>query len=311
MPASDASTANILCAVETYRRPILIKRKDGDKAEEAAGYSIASVFTAPQNRGKGYAGQMMRILHQKIKDGRPIPGEPADSPMANALSFLYSDVGPDFYARHGPMDDDTPGWQVTGLRTTRFDALALAAFLEGPVKAEALYGPALFLISMSDQRLLESELVSPDVAAPAFVVLPTPGTYQWIRDRADHWELAHGRRRHQVWGFSIGQMQSDDFSFVLFTYEGQKGYLRIVRMRIAPGQEHSHGPELLRRVGQVAVEKGFEKVVSWQVPQTILDAVPEAAKGDTADRTDSLSALKTYGGESNMNWMVNEGYAWC
>lgn len=310
VPLSDPTTPDILSSVEFFRRPVLIKRTDDGQVEEAAGYSIASVFTPSEKRGKGYAGQMMRMLHQKIREGSPVPGEPSQPPKDNALSFLYSDVGRDFYAGLG--DGDDAGWQVTGVRTTQWSANALASLsAEASSPATAVTSAELPLIAMIDQSVLERELESPNVSAPAFAVLPTPGTFQWICDRADHWEQTHGRPRHRIWGYTIGELGQPDFSFILFTYEGQKRYIKLTRMRIAPGKEQTHATELLKRVGQSAVNAGFDRVVGWQVAQTVLDALPEPAKGATAERNDSLSALKTYGIEGTMTWVANEGYAWC
>ena len=50
---------------------------------------VASVFTPAQNRGKGYAGLMMRLLADKVREMTGNKG----------FSVLYSDVGPHFTPR--------------------------------------------------------------------------------------------------------------------------------------------------------------------------------------------------------------------
>ena len=76
--------------------------------ESETGYSIASVFCDPAERGKGYAQLMMRWLHDKLSIASP---ELPDTAMPEEygrqdgfLSFLFSDIG-EFYA---PL-----GWQTT------------------------------------------------------------------------------------------------------------------------------------------------------------------------------------------------------
>ena len=98
---SGAGEREIYSACETLRRPFVMKARptgaDGaDVCVEGWGYGIASVFTPPRYRGKGYASFMMERLAAWF-DGL---GNEHDRPAAGGsdsqqvpFSVLYSDVG--------------------------------------------------------------------------------------------------------------------------------------------------------------------------------------------------------------------------
>ncbi|KAH0534034.1 hypothetical protein FGG08_007359, partial [Glutinoglossum americanum] len=80
--AGSMSEPEIYAAVESLRKPVVVKTNNGGLSIEW-GYGIASVFTPPSHRGKKIATWMMRRL-----------GEWLDSEEAGCrFSVLYSDVG--------------------------------------------------------------------------------------------------------------------------------------------------------------------------------------------------------------------------
>ncbi|KAJ7674419.1 hypothetical protein B0H17DRAFT_1081941 [Mycena rosella] len=100
-------------------------------AEAVTCYAIASVFTPPDNRGKGFARHMMRLLHWVIADEALLPA--SEFPAAwgapplklegtrNGHSLaLWSDVG-DFYSTCGPVPGVRDGLVVRGTDPTMWD----------------------------------------------------------------------------------------------------------------------------------------------------------------------------------------------
>jgi predicted GNAT family acetyltransferase len=82
-----ASPTKVLASCESYTRPCTIIL-DG-KSVSGTCWAIASVFTTPENRGKGYASRMMELVLKSCKESGCI------------ASILYSDIGPVFYTRLG------------------------------------------------------------------------------------------------------------------------------------------------------------------------------------------------------------------
>jgi hypothetical protein len=93
--------------------------------KEVTAYGIASVYTPEQNRRRGYAQHMMRLVHwvianEAFRSSHPFPPAWGAAPTVpvglgdGVFSVLYSDVGPKFYAGCGEADASGAGWQVSG-----------------------------------------------------------------------------------------------------------------------------------------------------------------------------------------------------
>ncbi|KAF9523066.1 hypothetical protein CPB83DRAFT_863562 [Crepidotus variabilis] len=130
----ELESVNFLCSCETFLRPaIVVYPNDSDtltnhKVENVTGYGIASVFTPPENRGKGYASHMMRLLHWMLAPlnlfhhgqeefPREVWGDPPKMPgfvREAKFSVLYSDIGARFYVRLGPTPASNAGGAGAG-----------------------------------------------------------------------------------------------------------------------------------------------------------------------------------------------------
>ena len=97
---------------ETAARPILAScetlLKDAYVAQDGhlnpvLAHGIGSVFCRPEYRGKGYASRMVSELGRRL--GKLAWQQPKGTPRGY-FSVLYSDIGSEFYARHGwkPMN---------------------------------------------------------------------------------------------------------------------------------------------------------------------------------------------------------------
>lgn len=78
------SPRRVLCGCETLRKKAFVAR-DG-KVEEVVCHGIGSVFCPPENRGRGYAGRMMKELGRKLRTWQA-----EERPCL--FSVLYSDIG--------------------------------------------------------------------------------------------------------------------------------------------------------------------------------------------------------------------------
>lgn len=82
-------------------------------------YTIAAVFCPEENRGKGYARQMLKLVHYAVGDPAGLPPWPGawGAPLAESLadakfSVLYSAIGDTFYGtcRIGDGPASRVGW---------------------------------------------------------------------------------------------------------------------------------------------------------------------------------------------------------
>ncbi len=103
----------VLSSCETLRKRTLVCGPDGEVRYGIA-HGIASVFTDPQLRGKGYASRMMEELGRALEtwqadEGRssstsPPPSRGSSNGTDGAkshFSVLYSDIGKTFYRAKG------------------------------------------------------------------------------------------------------------------------------------------------------------------------------------------------------------------
>ncbi|WWD22246.1 hypothetical protein CI109_106737 [Kwoniella shandongensis] len=131
----DPESTDMLAHCETFKRKSIAKEPGSDQIKEVFSYGIASVFTPPSNRGKGYARTLLKLLHYVIAPPSLLPpfpnhwGTPPDIPGFKdaAFSVLYSGVGDRYYAtcRRGDGESSEAGWirhKVT-LRTWKVPAI--------------------------------------------------------------------------------------------------------------------------------------------------------------------------------------------
>lgn len=111
-------------------------------------YSIGSVFTPEHHRKKGYASEMMRLLHDRFLAVDP----------GTKASFLHSDVGHDFYAKANTS-------QYLGWKTERCFGLEVSVdkLLSG--KSQELPEVAYLTADMDDEASWTStrDIVKSDV----------------------------------------------------------------------------------------------------------------------------------------------------
>lgn len=102
----------IYSSCETLRKHAMAATVPADKpgAEpvivDGIAHGIASVFTEPTYRGRGYAGRMLAELGTKLKTWQVASSAHVDSAAAKPdsktlFSVLYSDIGKTYYARKG------------------------------------------------------------------------------------------------------------------------------------------------------------------------------------------------------------------
>ncbi|KAK8850684.1 hypothetical protein IAR55_004604 [Kwoniella newhampshirensis] len=116
----DPTSTDMLAHCEIFKRKSIAANPGSSQVKEVFSYGIASVFTPPPNRGKGYARILLRMLHYVIAPPTLLPPFPSHWGTAPdiggfrdaAFSVLYSGVGDKYYAtcRRGDGESSQAGW---------------------------------------------------------------------------------------------------------------------------------------------------------------------------------------------------------
>jgi GNAT superfamily N-acetyltransferase len=303
-------------AMVRFKRTIAISRPGAEGEEEpiledGVGYGIASVFVAPEFRGKGYGKHMMRLLHwvlarEEYLETQRFPEEEWGAPPGRVggagegwLSALWSDVGPTFYELCGMGVGSRDGWVVR-------DPFSTVWKLNEVVVPEDDEGEVVWLDEAMAKEMWEkdAEKIKAELRQRVkeerqtlFSFLPNEGVamFQWFRL---HYHFSrYVRDPPQYLGVRIGEEV-----FATWTCEFRPGSprtLTITRLRA----DKAHVGRVLGCALRYARALGMEAVEAWNLAAGGLG-------GERVRRTEHYPAVRAYG-EGGWRWAGNEKYAWC
>lgn len=318
-PRDNPATMDFKCSCETFRRNTLVKYPVDDTPRDVVGYTVASVFTPPQNRGKGYAAHMMRLLHWIMAPHSSLPQFPAkwgtpppESPEYNVAiaSVLYSDVGPTFYAQFGP-DESSEGWVVKDPYSTIWEVK--------PGETDpAQYSEGIELIPLDlrqcvirwdqDTEKIRQTLKATQPDRIAYSFLPNEGVAMTMVQRTEFFNSDKvDAKMPTTWGVEL-KRQGKEPEIATWTIDVRPPptTLLITRLRASP-EGFGH---ILNYVFTAARDSGCERIEVWNLPKE-LEEVAGQYGGSTIQREDHLNALKWYGpGDEKVDWINNEKFCW-
>lgn len=319
--ASSSSPRPVLSSCETIKKRAVVADPSGTLTDVTA-HGVASVFTYPEHRSRGYAGKMMALL------GEELAREQAATPGAAAFSILFSDIGPKFYANHQ--------WMPIGNSHIEFPVAAPASRAT-PAHITELGDSHLEALAARDEQLLRAQLARPLEAGSTkyrAAVMPDLATFNWQYRREDHM-LRHflgrdpsvrgalytppgaGGERRRVWGL-----------WVRTRYGGAEGHPVLTIMHFlrfvveddaaTSDEEYAAALEGILAVAQrEAADAHCQSIETWNPPARMVATFGEKLpqlKGKVVERDMyNLCSMRWFGAGSvdNVEWVANEKFEWC
>ncbi|KAG2358077.1 hypothetical protein BDR07DRAFT_1452828 [Suillus spraguei] len=299
-PRDDATTLDFMCSCEAFKRSGLVAYPSSSTSEpnivhEVTCYAIASVFTPPSKRGRGYASHMMHLLHWVIasRDNLPkfpeawgAPPEQVPGASEGLFSCLYSDVGEDFYHSAGPGGKEG-GWETRGAVSTIWDVGAEEGHDDGWMwltqeQLNSLWDRDAERINKELENMLTSD-TSYEVERPAAFVtcLPTNGVCGFHIPRG-------------FWGI---QSLNDPNTYASWSVDMRPPPPILIVTRLCASEE---------------TRSGIRKVEVWKLGER-LKAIAEKTGGRTVVRNEHVPQIVWYGSGAtgNIEWAYNEKFGWC
>lgn len=290
--------------------------------DDVIGYGIASVFTPPSNRGKGYARHMMRLLHWVLAPRDLLPNFPENWGIPPPIhpgcgdglfSALYSDIGDQFYRNAGP-DEMTDGWIVRDPKGTIWDVakdLPSLSSVSVPVSGLSVHWldeDGCKELWKKDTELMKTDLSADSSKSALFTFLPDAGVGAFLVRRTLF--FLPGWTSHKVpskWGVKIEKSDGNNVipTFATFTIDVIPPPSTLIVTRLRATEETF--PLLVACLLQAASECDVEKVEIWNLPKPMED-IAHSLNGNTETRKEHLNAFKWYGPErsEDIEWLFNE-----
>ncbi|KAF9953880.1 hypothetical protein BGZ70_000076 [Mortierella alpina] len=314
---SKQNLERILGAVETYERPGIVATVGDETLHEVSSVSVASVYAPSKYRSHGYGKLMMRLLWKKIED------------MGASFSFLYSDLGPDFYGNFGwtartsteivilpSLTLPAPPSTASSAMTTRASARA--------IKLETVTEESLAALIEHDTQLLRTQLIkklkerlntTPPKKTTFVAVTPEVRCIQWLHARA--WFNAK-----EIWKFQDPQMKDLTLGvyvagtkdqFVLWHHDFTDDNLFILRWRIDSTATNEEADIIALAFVEAAQQEArkwrLSKIVFWNGHASLANLLGLKVK-HRQHSIPSLGLIKSDQDTNNVEWVLNEKYSW-
>lgn len=324
----------IYASCESLRKRALTSRQgpDGPVLQDGIAHGIASVFTNPEFRGKGYASRMMKELGPRLaewSEGRKEPKEGGGASEETAVtrslfSVLYSDIGKEFYAKNGwaafesthlcfkpaPAGPDVP---PSSAKPLGYHDLAMLCHLDEKLLRGAIKQRARGLGQGGQQQVCAA-------------LLPDLDQFLWHLMREDFMTKHIFHKTPTVRGASYGEpgrriwaVWTRGYYGGLEKIEGNTFHILRVVVEDEEACPEEYVAEGFKHIIQLAQAEAAEwrsfDIQMWNPSQLLRNAAEKSGLEYTlVDREkDSIASLMWYGAEptETVDWVANEKFAWC
>ncbi|KAF6823734.1 GNAT family protein [Colletotrichum musicola] len=318
-PSLPPDERPIYSSCESIRKRALAARPDGSVAEAVA-HGIASVFTEPEHRGKGYASTMMGLLGPHLggwQGERMAKGEKWGDIKDGEVAFsvLFSDIGKKFYAKQGWHPYDSTHLSFPPQPATADKATS---------KAKPVGYHELAELASVDEKLLRARLSKASKDSRARVaLLPDIDAVLWHLMREDFMTKHIFGRTPTVRGAVVGDPGRRVWAVWTRGYYGglkkpEGNTMHVLRLVVEDeaGADDAYVQaaveDLLSLARAEAAEWKVNNVELWNPEPRIRRLVEEAGiPHEFVEReTDSIASLMWYG-DGDVEWVLNEKFGWC
>jgi GNAT superfamily N-acetyltransferase len=311
----------VLCGCETLRKKALVFQ-DG-KAEEVIAHGVGSVFCPPKYRGKGYAGRMIADLGKRLQSWQ------SDGSQRVLLSVLFSDIGKQFYAKHGWQAFPSSHVSIPSSKSSARDLSSVKFLKTGDLRE----------LCELDESLIRRRFSKSSVAGrSAVAMVPDPGAIGWHHAREEFVAEELFNRFPEIKGAMVGEAGSRVWCYWTRVWtkpqEEAPNTLHILRLVIENESFSDFVPATPEGVAKLrdsrtvdsiatllsaaqveATRWNMEEVQIWNpTSSTLASAQLLDAKAAVQHREkESIASLRWYGEGSweNVDWICNEKYGWC
>ncbi|KAK0726397.1 hypothetical protein B0T21DRAFT_371493 [Apiosordaria backusii] len=313
LAAAPESERPILASCESIKKRAFYTTPTGEVREGVA-HGVASVFTDPKYRGKGYASRMMSDLGKRLKDWQ------GGEEKKVVFSVLYSDIGKGFYAKHGwaPFQSSHVAWTPAESSGERAKGVKTIGYHE------------LAELCAVDERLLKerlAKLAKADGGRKRHVSLaPELDQLLWHMMREDFMTKHIFGKTPDVRGAVWGEKGKRVWAVWTRGYYGglektEGNTLHVLRV-VVEDEEHTSEDDLVEGFKAIvtiaraeAKEWRSHDVQMWNPTSTVRKLVEKSGvEYEFVERDkESIASLMWYGEEpaEDVDWVANEKYAWC
>ncbi|KAG0280712.1 hypothetical protein BGZ95_009095 [Linnemannia exigua] len=328
MDVSNENLERILGAVETYERPGMVARVGDERVEDVSSMSVASVYVPSKYRHHGYGKLMMKLLWEQM--------ETKDI----AFTFLYSDLGPDFYGDFGwtarlstqiviPTTFTLPAPPTARTRGSVRRTILQPVATDTQLK-ELIDQDALLVRQDLEQRLAVALATDEpqETETERFVaVTPEISAIQWLYARA--WFNASvlfsknftPAMIETSLKYGVSVSGSNNNQFVLWHHDFTDDNLFILRWRLDPSSPAKDEDEDLDAIALAFAEAAQEEAKKWKLSKIVFwngdEALATLLGLKVQVRKDSIPSLgllnTPYPGHTpaRLEWVLNQKYSWC
>ncbi|PYH91726.1 hypothetical protein BO71DRAFT_401163 [Aspergillus ellipticus CBS 707.79] len=311
----------ILGSCETYKKKAMLAH--GGQVEDVSTHGVGSVYCRPEFRGKGYAKRMLEELSTKINDWKM----ETETRKCSLFSILFSDIGKEFYAQFGWKPFTSSHFALPPISEDTYAAAAIKATLP---KTRALVASDI-QTTMCSETVLQKErdllaAASETSPGPKVAIAPNFEHFEWHWAREEFYaEKIFSDRELPVtkgagediagvycaWNRNFGETPEENTLYILrWVYDeptSPEQSEAIVKAMAA----------VLRRAQLEAHRWDMATVEFWnptpllEKAVALLDPTVEVVHREKS----SIASLRWTGAEhglgEDVEWYLNEKYAWC